>query len=48
MGLPKSVKDHFLPSSSSPKTPKSPLETDQNVANWMLYWSSRVEAEPPK
>jgi hypothetical protein len=35
-------------SSPSPKSPKSPIETDQNVANWMLYWSSRVEAEPPK
>jgi len=34
--------------SSSPKSPKSPLPTDQSVADWMMYWSSRVEAEPPK
>jgi len=34
--------------SSSPKSPKSPVQTDQNVADWMSYWSSRVEAEPPK
>jgi len=34
--------------SPSPKSPKSPVQTDQNVADWMLYWSSRVEAEPPK
>lgn len=34
--------------SSSPKSPKSPVQTDQHVADWMRYWSSRVEAEPPK
>ncbi len=34
--------------SSSPKSPKSPVQTDQSVADWMLNWSSRVEAEPPK
>ncbi|CAF2334578.1 unnamed protein product [Rotaria sp. Silwood2] len=34
--------------SSSPKSPKSPVQTDRNVADWMLYWSSRIEAEPPK
>jgi len=34
--------------SSSPKSPKSPLANDQHVADWMLYWSSRVETEPPK
>jgi hypothetical protein len=30
--------------SSSPKTPKSPIQT----ADWISYWSSRIEAEPPK
>ncbi|CAF0725369.1 unnamed protein product [Rotaria sordida] len=34
--------------SSSPKSPKSPVQTDRNVAEWMSYWSSRIEAEPPK
>lgn len=33
--------------SPSPKSPKSPIQTDQNVANWMLYLS-RIESEPPK
>ncbi|CAF1388932.1 unnamed protein product [Rotaria magnacalcarata] len=33
---------------SSPKSPKSPVQTDRNVADWMLYWSSRNEVEPPK
>ncbi|CAF0733403.1 unnamed protein product [Rotaria sp. Silwood1] len=39
---------HSQSDSSSPKSPKSPVQTDRNVADWMLYWSSRIEAEPPK
>ncbi|CAF1484117.1 unnamed protein product [Adineta steineri] len=31
--------------SSSPKTPKSPVQT---AADWVSFWSSRIEAEPPK
>ncbi|CAF0896451.1 unnamed protein product [Adineta ricciae] len=31
--------------SSSPKTPKSPIQTS---ADWVSFWSSRIEAEPPK
>ncbi|CAF1446930.1 unnamed protein product [Adineta ricciae] len=31
--------------SSSPKTPKSPVQTS---ADWVSFWSSRIEAEPPK
>ncbi|CAF1151616.1 unnamed protein product [Rotaria sordida] len=30
--------------SSSPKTPKSPIQT----TTWLSSWSSRIEAEPPK
>ncbi|CAF2999374.1 unnamed protein product [Rotaria socialis] len=33
---------------SSPKSPKSPVQTDRNIADWMLYWSSRNEVDPPK
>ncbi|CAF1517362.1 unnamed protein product, partial [Didymodactylos carnosus] len=46
-----SVKDSNSDRSSSPKSPKSLSPTDQtnrNVAEWMMSWSSRVEAEPPK